>query len=303
MGVLSVLEWDALMLDHRDQAILMALPLRPRTIFAAKFRALAQFMLIFSVDINAGSILLLPPLEMVGKRNAGFFNCAATLAPTPPARSARVCLSFLFVVAVQATLITLFTPRWFRRISTVVQVAAILTLLAALFFFPAVMEQMPVWKLHNSALFRCFLRCGTSDCAKCCKARRTRNSRPWREPVFTRWPRPAPGPWPPTRWLTDVTRRASLEIPAKAAGKPREREAASRPPCATGLAHARIRSSALRSVSRSKTMRHSPKHRLILAAYVGTGLAIVLEEIVTLSFRGGENGGRPGKSRCCPCRW
>ncbi len=37
-----------------------------------------------------------------------------------------------------------------------------------------------------------------------------------------------------------------------------------------------------------KTMRQSPKHRLILAAYVGTGLAIVLEEIVTLSFRGGE---------------
>jgi hypothetical protein len=64
MGVFSILEWDALMLDHRDQSILMALPVRPRTIFGAKFWALAQFMLIFSV-----AILLLPPLEMVEKRN------------------------------------------------------------------------------------------------------------------------------------------------------------------------------------------------------------------------------------------
>jgi len=54
MGALSILEWDALMLDHRDQIILMPLPVRPRTIFAAKFAALAVFLIIFSVDVNSG---------------------------------------------------------------------------------------------------------------------------------------------------------------------------------------------------------------------------------------------------------
>src|SRR5579872_32390 len=60
IGVLTVLEWDALLLDRRDQTILMPLPVRPRTIFAAKFTALMLFLAIFSADINAGSILLVP---------------------------------------------------------------------------------------------------------------------------------------------------------------------------------------------------------------------------------------------------
>ena len=152
MGVLSILEWDALMLDHRDQSILMALPLGPRTIFAAKFWALAQFMLIFSIDVNAGSIL--PPLEMVEKRSSGLLELVRYAGAHAAGRICASAFIFVFFAAVQATLINGFNPRWFRLISTGIQVVSILSLLAALFHFPAVVEQIPGWKLQNSAIFQ-----------------------------------------------------------------------------------------------------------------------------------------------------
>jgi hypothetical protein len=289
MGVLSVLEWDALMLDRRDQAILMALPLRPRTIFAAKFWALAKFMAIFSVDVNAGSILLLPPLEMVDKRNAGLL---ALIRYGGAHAAGTICASafiFLFVVAVQATLMNLLKPKWFRRISTGVQTLSILSLLAALFFFPAVMEQIPAWKATGSAIFRlfppvwyvglCEALQGTADAQFQASAR------------TGLYALAAAGAWAVAAYAMAYGRytRASLEIPAKAAGRPasvrRERR------WGAGDLVGRLMPNPLeRATFRFtwKTMRQSPKHRLILAAYVGTGLAIVLEEIVTLSFQGGE---------------
>jgi len=289
MGVLSVLEWDALMLDRRDQAILMSLPLRPRTIFAAKFWALAQFMLIFSVDVNAGSILMLPPLEMVGMKQAGFLTLARYGAAHAAGTIGAGAFTFFFVVSLEATLINVFKPVWFRRISTVVQAAAILILLAALFFFPAVMDQIPGWKLHGSALFRwfppawflawCEVLQGTADAQ------------------FTELARTGlcalaiAGAWATAAYGVAYARhgRISLEIPVKVTRRPAKQRGAWR---AAGdrLVRRLMPNPLERATFRFtlRTMRLSSKHRLILAAYVGTGLAIVLEEIVTLSFHGGE---------------
>lgn len=289
MGVLSILEWDALMPDHRDQAILMALPVRPRTIFGAKFWALAQFMLIFSVDVNAGSILLLPPLEMVEKRNAGLPELLRYAGAHAAGTIGASAFIFLFVVAVQATLMNIFKPKWFRRISTGIQVLSILTLLAALFFFPAVMEQIPAWKQHNSAIFGlappvwyvglCEVLQGTADTQFQALAR------------TGLYALAGAGAWAVAAYALAYGRytRASLEIPTKAVGKPasagRERRSA------TGYLVSRLMRNPLQRATfrfTLQTMRRSSKHRLILAAYVGAGLAIVLEEIVTLSFRGGD---------------
>jgi len=289
MGVLSILEWDALTLDRRDQSILMALPVRPRTIFAAKFWALAQFMLIFSVDVNAGSILMLPPLEMVDKRTAGLLELLRYGGAHAAGTIGASALIFLFVVAVQATLMNVFKPRWFRRISTGIQVVSILSLLAALFFFPAVMDQIPLWKQQNSAMFRlfppawyvalCEVLQGTADAQFQALAR------------TGLYALAGTGAWAVAAYALAYGRytRASLEIPAKAAGKPAS-ERRERHPAVGYLLGRLIPNPLERATFRFtlKTMRQSSRHRLILAAYVGTGLAIVLEEIVTLSFRGGD---------------
>jgi hypothetical protein len=285
MGVLSILEWDALMLDHRDQSILMSLPLRPRTIFGAKFWALAQFMLIFSVDVNAGSILLLPPLELVGKNGAGLLALVRYAFAHAAGTIGASVFTFLFVVSVQATLINVFKPRWFRRISTVIQVGAILILLAALFFFPAVLEQMPDWKLHNSAMFRWFPPMWYVGLSQVLQGSA--------DPQF-RWLASTglyalaiAAAWAVAVYAIAYGRytRSSLEIPAKAAGQ------LSRPRRSRRSAIAWLMPNPLQRATfrfTLQTMRRSPKHRLILAAYVGTGMAIVLEIIVTLWFRTGD---------------
>jgi hypothetical protein len=277
------------MLDHRDQSILMALPLRPRTVFAAKFWALAKFMAIFAVDVNLGSILLLPPLEMVDKRNSGWIQLMRYAGAHAAGTIGAAAFIFLFIVAVQATLIILFKPRWFRRISTAIQAVSILGLLGALFFFPAVMDQIPGWVSHNSAALRlvpplwyvgvCELLQGTADAHFQDLAR------------IGIYALAAAGIWALGAYALAYGRytRASLEIAAKAAGKPVSARAARR--SAAGTLVVRLMPNPLEQATfrfTLQTMRRSAKHRLILAAYVGTGLAIVLEEIVTLSFRGGD---------------
>ena len=290
MGVLSVLEWDALMLDHRDQEILMPLPVRPRTIFLAKFAALALFLVIFSVDVSAGSIVLLPPLEMVGKRGAsGFLELIRYAAAHAAGTMGASAFTFLFMVAVQGMLINVVGPKWFRRISTGIQVISILALLVALFFFPAVLEQMPQWKRENHAMFRlfppmwyvgvCEVLQGTADAAFRAAAR------------TGLYALAAAGGCALAAYAIAYGRytRASLESAVNAG-----RKTAGLRSTKTALGSFPVRQFLRNPVERAlfrftlDTMLRSPKHRLIMAAYVGTALAIVLEEIVALSLAGGD---------------
>ncbi len=288
MGVLSVLEWDALTLDYRDQSILTALPLRPRTVFAAKFWALAQFMRIFAVDVNAGSIVMLPPIEMMGIPHAGFLTLARYAFAHAAGTIGAGVFTFLFVVSVQATLINIFKPRWFRRISTVMQVAGILTLLAALFFFPAVMGQLPDWKLHTSAMFRWFPPMWFVGWCEVLEGAA--------DPQFHLLARMGLGAIAAAGASAVIAyglafgryTRSSLEIPAKPGGQRarwRQRSRSSGEALLEWFVPDPLERATFRFTL--KTMIRSPKHRLILAAYAGTALAIVLEEILTSSLSSG----------------
>jgi hypothetical protein len=53
LGIATVLEWDTLVPDRRDYAVLRPLPLRPGTILAAKIAAVAGFWGILTLVINA----------------------------------------------------------------------------------------------------------------------------------------------------------------------------------------------------------------------------------------------------------
>jgi len=53
VGLVAVFAWDALTFDRRDAMVLGPLPVRGRTIIAAKLAALAAFLLIASTSVNA----------------------------------------------------------------------------------------------------------------------------------------------------------------------------------------------------------------------------------------------------------
>ena len=60
LGIATVLEWDTLLPDRRDYAVLRPLPVRLGTILAAKIAALAGFWAILTIAINGFSSLVFP---------------------------------------------------------------------------------------------------------------------------------------------------------------------------------------------------------------------------------------------------
>ncbi|PYV37701.1 MAG: hypothetical protein DMG06_27355, partial [Acidobacteria bacterium] len=60
IGFLAILEWDALLPEPRDFAVLTPLPIRRRTFLGAKVTALLLFLGFFTVAINLFSTLAFP---------------------------------------------------------------------------------------------------------------------------------------------------------------------------------------------------------------------------------------------------
>jgi len=117
MGIVAILEWDVLSLDGRDYANLLPLPLRPRTLLAAKFASLSLFVGLFALSLNSFSslffLLLLPrwqsPSLLYGLKFAGVHFLTMSLA---------VAFAFFLGVFLIGVVGVLAGGRLFRRIST-----------------------------------------------------------------------------------------------------------------------------------------------------------------------------------------
>src|SRR5206468_5178280 len=59
--------WDALFLDHRDHANLVPLPLSLRAIFFANLSAILALAALFTIVVNAASLVLFP-IAVVGSK-------------------------------------------------------------------------------------------------------------------------------------------------------------------------------------------------------------------------------------------
>ena len=67
LGIVTVLEWDTLLLDQRDYAVLRPLPVRLATVLSAKITALAFFWLVMTVVLNAVSAVMFPVALLPGR--------------------------------------------------------------------------------------------------------------------------------------------------------------------------------------------------------------------------------------------
>jgi hypothetical protein len=122
-AMISAIVWSSLMLERRDGLILGALPVRGRTVVVSKLAALAIYIFGISVAIHAVSSVL-------------YGIALADHAPTwrlifmgPIAHFAATVSScvfvFLSVTAVQGLALALTGPAGFRRISSVLQVVLV----------------------------------------------------------------------------------------------------------------------------------------------------------------------------------
>ncbi len=151
MGLVMVLEWDALFPDRKDYLILTPLPVSQGQVFAGKLFALVGFLSLFVVDANFFGALLGPPVS------AGENGHAPVLYTLWGVHALVVVAGGVFVALVfaglQGVLINLLTGRAFRRISPWVQMAALGLLITVLFLTPLTCATLrPLFERHSPVL-------------------------------------------------------------------------------------------------------------------------------------------------------
>jgi len=134
VGVFTLLSWDSTFLDRRDVLVLAPLPVRVRTLFAAKIAAAASSLGLTVAAWNwiagfAYPIALAPP----GSGFAGTIRFVAAFWVTLLAAGTFLYCALLGVQAVAAQL----PRRWYLRVSSVLQIAAFILLLGVVCFQPS----------------------------------------------------------------------------------------------------------------------------------------------------------------------
>ncbi len=137
MALVTVLEWDALSLDARDHAVLGPLPIPRGVMVRAKLTALARFVALFGMAINAAPVLVYPWI-MAATLPIGFARAFWLLGAQVTVSMAASAFGFLLVVAVRETLRALFGERIFRGISMPLQFLGVVLLVGAILLLPAV---------------------------------------------------------------------------------------------------------------------------------------------------------------------
>ncbi len=148
MGCVTTLQWDRLFPERMDFLVLLPLPLRGRTIFSSKLRAVALFLALFLFAANIFGTLLIPAL-------AGSRLLSAMVAHGAAVFSAGLAAA-LAVLALEALVIALAPERWFRYIAPLVQTVLIAAFLTLFLRMGTVMEALPTLLSRSNQSARCF---------------------------------------------------------------------------------------------------------------------------------------------------
>lgn len=149
MGMVTVYEWDLLFPDLLDVFVLSVLPMKAAKLFLARILALAIFFVLVLLGTNSlGAI---------------FFPFAADL-PSPAAHlfahASAVILGGVFTacifLSIQAVLLNFLGEQIFRRITPILQCAAITVLLTVLFLCPAISHFLQALLRSDSTIVRYF---------------------------------------------------------------------------------------------------------------------------------------------------
>lgn len=281
MGIVATLQWDALFPDRSDFRILIPLPLTARTLFAAKLASLIIFVLLFSADVNALSSILFPAVSLERGTLANFFSVASIHAAVVTAATASV---FFAIVGLQGLLMNLLPIRTFLRVSPYVQLVLICAFLVLLLMIPSISSSLDLWRKSEAPILY------------------------WIPPIwflalYESW-LGAAGAHIST--FADLATKAfwgvtgfMLAVYALSYGRHIRRSLESvttsdSAPTIFGSAAARLldRHMLRHPVERAscyfigKTLLRSRKHTVFLAAYVGVGLAFVLEGLIGAATTG-----------------
>lgn len=135
-AITAAAQWDALAIDQRDAAILQPLPVRPRTLRLAKLTAVAMLCGAVAIAVNIFPTWIFPWMvafsvpQMTAQQLFSFMAVHAAI--TIPA----AVFGFLVIIAVRESASAMLGPKWFARVSPMLQTITLIVLGIALLLLP-----------------------------------------------------------------------------------------------------------------------------------------------------------------------
>ncbi len=146
-GFITVLTWDSLFPSRRDCAVLGSLPVRMRTVFAAKVSSILALLASAVVAAN-GFTTVAFPWAMLGDQLTGEALARYMLVHMSVVSGAAL-FAFLALVALAALLINILPYRVFQRISAWAQLAVLFLILSVFFLMPEIAHPALLAKPEN----------------------------------------------------------------------------------------------------------------------------------------------------------
>jgi hypothetical protein len=151
-GAAALWRWDALFLDRRDYTNLVPLPISLRAIFFANLSAILALAALFTIVVNAASLVLYP-IAVVGSQNSFAVWIRFTIGHAVAVFTASA-FSFFAVFATAGLLMALLPAKLFRRVSHAARfllAIVLLTLIASSFTVPYLLTKLSVPAAHKIA--------------------------------------------------------------------------------------------------------------------------------------------------------
>jgi len=140
-ALVTLLAWDGLAVDARDASVLGAMPIRTRTIVAAKFAALVRFAAMFAVALNLAPSVIAPAL-MVSKLPLSLRQLIALILAQALVVALASAFGFFAVLAVRGVLQAVLGRTLFTRIAPAVQAALLVSVASAFLLLPVVASRV-----------------------------------------------------------------------------------------------------------------------------------------------------------------
>jgi len=136
-ALLAASQWDNLAIDPRDVSILEPLPVRAGTIRRAKLSAVAILGATVAVGVSVFPSVVFPWLLVYNLRQLSLISLFGIMATHAVVAVAASAFGYLVVIALREVLAATLGPRWFTRVSPLVQGVLIVVLGSALLLLPA----------------------------------------------------------------------------------------------------------------------------------------------------------------------
>jgi hypothetical protein len=139
MGLVTTVEWEMLFPDRSDFQILLPLGLHEWEMFWAKGKALLKFLGMFLVAANLLATLFFAAAST--PRHGSFWKTFGIHAIS--ATASGIFAAFV-MLAIGGIMVCIIPPRWFRRVSTIVQTLTVTALVGMFLPFPFFGQHMPM---------------------------------------------------------------------------------------------------------------------------------------------------------------